>query len=145
MGYDTYFALHIEVANEHTPAGQARLKEVEDALHERGRDDELARAYAPFGYNDDTMRWYDHDDDCQAFSRQFPDIVLGLRGEGEDSEDLWMKFYHDGEIQGGQAEIIYPRCPFTPSATVTEPVLNIKVLADAVSAYTKRIKEENDA
>lgn len=48
--------------------------------------------------SEDTMRWYDHDDDMKQLSTQFPDYYFLLNGRGEEHEDQWRKVYHNGKI-----------------------------------------------
>lgn len=52
--------------------------------------------------------WYGHEEDMRNVSRQFPDVLLTLYGEGEGSGDLWCKYFKAGKMQYAPAEIIYP-------------------------------------
>jgi hypothetical protein len=58
--------------------------------------------YSPFG--DDT-KWYNHHDQMIEYSKRFPDVVFTLSGEGEESDDIWKKYYKDGKSQTEYAEI----------------------------------------
>ena len=57
----------------------------------------------------DHLKWYDHHDHMVEVSKQFPDIVFVLYGEGEESDDLWRKYFANGEYEETYAEIIYPK------------------------------------
>ena len=55
----------------------------------------------------DGMKWYDHDKDMRIISTKFPDVVFILKGEGEESGDLWIKYYKNGKMQGSTAKVVY--------------------------------------
>lgn len=48
---------------------------------------------------DDTAKWHDHDSEMLELSRQFPETVFCLYGEGEESGDLWYTYYKNGKMQ----------------------------------------------
>lgn len=56
----------------------------------------------------DTVKWYDHNTDMLELSIEIPDLLFCLHGEGEDTEDLWNKYYKNGRMQECYAEIVYP-------------------------------------
>lgn len=58
------------------------------------------------GYGE-SIKWYDHEIDMKAFSKRFPDVVFTLHGEGEESGDLWVKYFKDGKMQRVDAVISY--------------------------------------
>ncbi|MEK4006519.1 hypothetical protein [Paenibacillus sp. FSL H3-0333] len=67
--------------------------------------------------SDDTMqyaivdeqecKWYDHEKDMIQMSKRFPYVVFMLRGQGEESGDLWVKYFKDGKRQIAEARITY--------------------------------------
>ena len=59
-------------------------------------------------YSDDEYKWYDNEDDMLLLSKEFPDVLFKLHGEGEDKEDIWDKYFMNGKMQYCPAEIIYP-------------------------------------
>lgn len=67
-------------------------------------EDRAKRSYAfsdeawDYLISEDTMKWYDHDDDMMQLSVQFPNYYFLLNGQGEDHEDQWRKVYHNGKI-----------------------------------------------
>ena len=57
---------------------------------------------------DEHMKWYDHEKDMLDISKKFPNITFVLEGEGEDHEDMWVKYFNNGEVEECYAEIVYP-------------------------------------
>jgi hypothetical protein len=58
------------------------------------------------GYGE-SIKWYDHESDIKAFSKRFPDVVFTLHGEGEESGDIWVKYFKDGKMQKVEAQIVF--------------------------------------
>ncbi len=56
----------------------------------------------------DELKWYDHHDHMVEVSKQFPDIIFVLYGEGEESDDIWQEYFANGEYEEIYAEIVYP-------------------------------------
>jgi hypothetical protein len=103
MGYYTHYALTIapdfeEESEEH----QSLQKAFKDVM----------------GYGDDCLddllsgqmeatKWYAHDENMLEISTKFPDLLFTLKGEGEEANDLWIKYYKKGKIQVANAEITF--------------------------------------
>ena len=41
-------------------------------------------------------------------SKEFPDVVFKLHGEGEDNEDIWDKYFMNGKMQSCPAQMTLP-------------------------------------
>ena len=54
-------------------------------------------------------KWYYHEEDLKKFSKQFHETVFVLKGEGEDSGDLWLKYFYNGKMQMAPAQIFYDK------------------------------------
>lgn len=52
-------------------------------------------------------KWYDHDYDMLKLSKQFPELLFTLNGHGEEPEDMWYTYYHNGMLQYCPAIITY--------------------------------------
>lgn len=68
---------------------------------------------AEYALNDDgstceSCKWYDHENELRKFSKTAPTRVFVLSGWGEDSGDIWRKYFRDGKCQVAKAEIIIP-------------------------------------
>ncbi|WP_339273795.1 hypothetical protein MKY59_21615 [Paenibacillus sp. FSL W8-0426] len=97
MGYYTDYKLSF------TP----KSAEIKSAIED---DENLAFAV---GEQSDSCKWYEHEEDMRAFSKRFPDVLFELTGEGEESGDLWRKYFKNGKMQNCSAIITYE--PFDES------------------------------
>lgn len=55
----------------------------------------------------EATKWYRHDGDMLSLSREFPEVLFILHGEGEEGGDLWRTYYLDGGSQREKAVITY--------------------------------------
>lgn len=47
----------------------------------------------------DTIKWYSCISDCITVSKAFPDTLIKVRGEGEESGDIWKAYFLNGKYQ----------------------------------------------
>lgn len=113
MGYYTYY--DIEVFNK-TDKFEFNLLSVMTQL-----DQELVQKLSEINsngyFNDesyftealqfDSIKWYDHDEDMIKLSKQYPDYVFKLSGQGEDPQVQWITYYYNGKKQYCPAIITY--------------------------------------
>lgn len=52
-------------------------------------------------------KWYDHETDMRELSRKFPNMTFCLEGDGEDRDDMWREYYHNGDMEYCAAQIVY--------------------------------------
>jgi hypothetical protein len=55
----------------------------------------------------DFCKWYEHEHDMYLLSKEFPDIVFTVTGDGEESDDLWREYWKDGKVQNANRHIVY--------------------------------------
>lgn len=67
-------------------------------------------AFQPNGDTEDTCKWYDHEDDVSALSKLHPTVLFTLSGEGEESGDIWRKYFLNGKMEACKAVITFPPC-----------------------------------
>ncbi len=56
----------------------------------------------------DSCKRYEHDKHMCDISRMYPETIFILEGEGEESGDIWKKYYLNGKCQVAKAEVIIP-------------------------------------
>ena len=84
-------------------------KEISDYLDKEENED-IVFAVGNFideqGDGED-CKWYEHDKDMIKMSLVFPDVIFLLEGEGEESGDIWKKYYKNGKIQICKAKMTF--------------------------------------
>lgn len=55
---------------------------------------------------EDVIKWYSCRQDMREVSLLFPDTVLVVSGEGEESGDIWKAYYKNGKEQMEKARIV---------------------------------------
>jgi hypothetical protein len=65
---------------------------------------------------DDSCKWYDHEEHCKAVSKMYPEVLIEISGEGEESGDIWKKYFLNGKMQECRAKFSIP--PFDKSKLV---------------------------
>lgn len=114
MGYYTYYNLDVMNSEKFTPeqlinASKALAKIMDEESY---ADVDSLPVGNPFLWlSDDSMKWYEHDDDMIKLSKEFPEMTFRLFGEGEDHEDMWVAYYRDGRASTCYAHIIYDPMP----------------------------------
>lgn len=108
MGYYTNYDLHVK---------PVKKEDVSDIFDELYRRDLFNYVFdKDFMYDDHTcalyfnawgeQKWYEHDEDMEEISRQFPNCVFKLECNGEDG-DRWIVFYQNGKHELCQGKIVY--------------------------------------
>jgi hypothetical protein len=52
-------------------------------------------------------KWYGHERELKEFSVRYPETLFELRGEGEDSGDIWVKYIQNGKCQVSKARLVF--------------------------------------
>lgn len=127
MGYYTSYELYIDNLDE---LDDLVVKNVEKAIDEI---DVLEDGNSRCGWSAYT-KWYDHDENMRLLSYRFPNVVFELRGDGEDSEDVWAQYYKGGRVQTDGLVVTYTYNKFDESKL--QPLT-----AEQLSALEKELKE----
>lgn len=93
MGYHTYFTIDWDGFEE----------DMDKEIHK------ILDSQDEFKYNleNNDATWYDHEKDMKELSIKFPLIVFELHGEGDESEDLWYKYFKNGKMQFAPVRLEY--------------------------------------
>lgn len=55
---------------------------------------------------EEEIKWYDHEKHMREYSLKHPETVFALKGEGEESGDIWVEYYKNGKMQREKAKIV---------------------------------------
>ena len=97
MGRITNYSL--DVLRPDLPSAEQVIANLRSAI------DQVAYAIDEQGATAEGCTWYEHEADMLVFSRRYPEFVFVLRGKGEETEDMWIKYFKDGKVQVAQAKI----------------------------------------
>lgn len=104
MGYYTRYALTFDAPT------QVEKTWVEQAMREYSLPNyDVGTLYELWAkpFQEEPIKWYDHEKDMWVFSRQFPQVLFTLFGEGEKSGDIWRKYFKNGKMQVARAQITF--------------------------------------
>lgn len=101
MGYNTYYDLKVY-------KGEKTIQEILSELNAEGKFSHLDYyAVDDNGNSYEPCHWYDHELDMKGVSKIYPDTVFVLHGEGEESDDIWNKYFKNGKMQSCYAVITF--------------------------------------
>ena len=116
MGYYTYYSLYARNVKDQSTYNNIveqlknyKLLDSEDTcgVFYGGRYDEISHT-AHFSPAEET-KWYEHTYDMMQISKSCPDVTFQLSGEGEERDDMWHEYFHNGEVEECRAHIIYDK------------------------------------
>ena len=67
----------------------------------------LDKGVFDFKMSSDECKWYEHDEEMLELSKQFPETVFCLYGEGEENGDIWYTYYKNGKKQYCPAKVVF--------------------------------------
>ena len=105
MGYYTHYTM-----NARTIDGRSLTEGMEAAICKRLleiSDDAIFEGKTFDECLNDELKWYDHEHDLLELSKEFPEVVFALEGEGEDHDDLWRLYVHNGMRERIRARIVW--------------------------------------
>lgn len=107
MGYYTNYSLEvrgIQSEDEHRALCE-EVKNFYGLYVEEGKPFDT-EAYFP---TYEEVKWYGHKTDMLELSREFPDMSFCLEGAGEEHDDMWREYYHNGDMECCPAKIVYEK------------------------------------
>lgn len=63
--------------------------------------------YSSSLFKGEEYKWYDSDIHMKYYSKKHPNTVFRLSGEGEESGDIWVKYYKNGKVHSCKARITH--------------------------------------
>jgi hypothetical protein len=99
MGYLTRYEL--EVSN--NKSGIGILQEFRETF-------DLSYAIGEDGNSLQPVKWYKNEKNLLEFSLKYPEAIFKLVGYGEDKDDIWVKYFKNGDMEYFNARIVFPKC-----------------------------------
>lgn len=100
MGYYTLFKLKVVEGQ----VDEETFIETLNNVTEYAWDDE-GDCYSP----GDSIKWYDFRDHMKEIAKMYPNVVFRLRGDGEESGDIWQIFYKNDKTSSWRfGDVVYP-------------------------------------
>lgn len=79
-----------------------------------GKDNDLALAYLEkiSGYgesiHDESIKWFNCVEDAEKTSKRFPEVLIEIYGDGDESDDNWRMLIKNGKAKRVTATLTYP-------------------------------------
>ena len=130
MGYNTSYELTIDYTKgqaEREKAKETEIQEIKDSnLSEKTKQrliSDITKEYqnhyvtesdvvAHIGHNpfNNSCKWYDHDEVMISVSEKFNGILFILYGDGEERDDIWKKYFYNGQMQVAKVKLTFDEC-----------------------------------
>ncbi|ASR77580.1 hypothetical protein SEA_PARADIDDLES_99 [Streptomyces phage Paradiddles] len=103
MGYYTDFTLSAEGRG---PIYDKMMKQKDKIVFSQGDYDFILGEWLDRGYSQN-LKWYDWEKDMKQLSREWPNVLFILEGDGEETGDLWKAWFRNGEMHKLEAKIVF--------------------------------------
>lgn len=107
MGYRTDFRLDVCKYAKDKLEELDLDEQVEVISKLRSENENALHAFNEEGCFENEMSWYDYDKEMAEFSKKYPDYIFVLWGDGQNSDDKWVHYFHNGLSQFERAKIEY--------------------------------------
>lgn len=105
MGYNTTYKLKWYCEKK----SKTTWDDISDEIKLRqDADGDFFYAVDSVGRSQDSCKWYEHEKEVSAFSKIYPDVLFKLSGEGEESGDIWKKYFKNGKVQTCRVVMTFP-------------------------------------
>ncbi len=117
MGYMTKFDLRAYDAATSAPISDELEHEITYRLEQIAFNTKMTRQefeaywHHPVSFESwtgDEMKWYGHENDMAALSKEYPNVLFILNGVGEEFPDAWCLWAQNGAVEKVYAEIKIP-------------------------------------
>jgi hypothetical protein len=116
MGYYTYYSMEAQHINDREQYNSIidemkkhELFSYEDNAGVFDSGTYHAESNTAFFEAYDDCKWYDHAKDMREFSKLFPNVTFRLHGEGEERDDMWYEYFHNGDYEDCYVHITYDK------------------------------------
>lgn len=113
VGYYTTFKMGVESNEDNDTESLKQFQYDIDSEYEFGSE-ELQLDWLIHG-DCDNMKWYDHHEDMCELSKRYPNLLLWLTGNGEESGDIWKAWYRNGK-----SVVVKPKLDFPIPADIDQ-------------------------
>jgi len=94
MGYCTEFSLEV--------SDEKGIQTLSDEHHEA-----ITENIDYDVFNGEPVKWYEHEEDMKEYSKNHSSLLFALKCDGEESGDLYIKYFKDGKMQGVKAKTTF--------------------------------------
>lgn len=114
MGYMTKFEIYAYNTDTREPIPREKEYDMTYELEQiafGAQDREDFEKYGPLDFDawtGDEMKWYNHENDMIALSKNHPNIIFLVEGIGEEFPDAWHMWVHNGIVEKSYAVVKYP-------------------------------------
>lgn len=89
-------------------------------------------------FGGESLTWYEHEKDILALSKEHPNLLFHLQGEGEESGDIWKKWFRNGKSVTAQARIVFDE----PDLDTVLPSANVEAELEQIRASKRAVVVE---
>ena len=106
MGYYTYFTMEAVDTKTNGPLSEEMEAKICQRLWEISND-AIYNGNSFYDCLGGSLKWYDHQDHMIELSKEFPNVMFMLEGEGEERDDNWRLYVCNGEWELCTARIVF--------------------------------------
>lgn len=115
MGYYTRYSLEVHAADTSGADDVRQGQLIDKKLYEYQLIVDAIAAESGYSHPfEGDIKWYDYVKDMSNISKRFPDLIFTLSGEGEESGDIWKRYFYRGDDQYAAAKVTF--APFDHKA-----------------------------
>jgi hypothetical protein len=103
MGYYTDFTLSAEGKG---PVWDKLMRAKDKLVFSSGNYDFVLGEWLDRNYSQN-IKWYEYEEDMKQLSKEWPNVLFILEGDGEETGDLWKAWFRNGGMHKLEAKIVF--------------------------------------